>query len=104
MARPADTRRQDMETPAQTLAGTVTTIDPSSGAQLAAYAETSDEQIDAVLERAHRAALAWREVPLAERAAAVRSLGQALRERADELARLATGEMGKPLAQSQAEV
>jgi succinate-semialdehyde dehydrogenase/glutarate-semialdehyde dehydrogenase len=93
-----------METPAHTLTGTVTTIDPSSGSQLAAYEETSDERIDAVLERAHRAALSWREVPLTERAAAVRGLGQALRERAGELAPLATREMGKPLAQSQAEV
>jgi succinate-semialdehyde dehydrogenase / glutarate-semialdehyde dehydrogenase len=93
-----------MATPAQTRAGTVTTIDPASGTQLAAYAETSDEQIDAVLERAHRAALSWREVPLADRAEAVRGLGQAVRGHADELARLATSEMGKPLAQSQAEV
>ena len=41
---------------------------------------------------------------MTERAKAVRSLGQAMRERGDELARLATREMGKPLAQSQAEV
>jgi succinate-semialdehyde dehydrogenase/glutarate-semialdehyde dehydrogenase len=82
----------------------VTTIDPATGSQLAAYQETSDEQVDAVLDRAHRAALAWREVPVSERAAAVRSLGQALRGRGEELALLATREMGKPLAQSQAEI
>jgi succinate-semialdehyde dehydrogenase / glutarate-semialdehyde dehydrogenase len=82
----------------------VTTIDPSSGSQLAAYEETSDEQIDAILDRALRAAARWRGVPVTERAEAVRSLGQAMRERGDELARLATREMGKPLAQSQAEV
>jgi succinate-semialdehyde dehydrogenase / glutarate-semialdehyde dehydrogenase len=82
----------------------VTTIDPSSGSQLAAYEETSDEQIDAILDRALRAAARWRGVPVTERAEAVRSFGQAMRERGDELARLATREMGKPLAQSQAEV
>ncbi|HEX4832464.1 MAG TPA: NAD-dependent succinate-semialdehyde dehydrogenase [Trebonia sp.] len=87
-----------------TAAGQVTTIDPASGARLADYDETTDEQVDATLDRAHRAFLAWRDVPVAERAAAVGTLGPALRDRADELARLATREMGKPLAQSQAEV
>jgi succinate-semialdehyde dehydrogenase/glutarate-semialdehyde dehydrogenase len=82
----------------------VTTIDPSSGSRLAVYEETSDEQIDAILDRALRAAAWWRGVPVAERAEAVRSFGQAMRERGEELARLATREMGKPVAQSRAEV
>jgi succinate-semialdehyde dehydrogenase/glutarate-semialdehyde dehydrogenase len=82
----------------------VTTIDPSSGSRLAVYEETSDEQIDAILDRALRAAVWWRGVPVIERAEAVRSFGQAMRERGEELARLATREMGKPVAQSRAEV
>jgi len=82
----------------------VTTIDPSSGSRLAVYEETSDEQIDAILDRALRAAVWWRGVPVTERAEAVRSFGQAMRERGEELARLATREMGKPVAQSRAEV
>jgi len=93
-----------MTTAAHTPVGTLTTIDPSSGSELAAYEETSDEQIDAILDRAARAAVSWRGVPVTARAEAVRSLGQAMREHGDELARLATREMGKPLAQSQAEV
>ncbi|HEY6494691.1 MAG TPA: NAD-dependent succinate-semialdehyde dehydrogenase [Trebonia sp.] len=93
-----------MNTPADLRPGMVTTIDPATGSELAAYEETSDEQIDAVLGRAHRAALSWRQLAVTERAAAVKSLGQALRSRGGELARLATREMGKPLAQSQAEV
>lgn len=84
--------------------GTVTTIDPSTGAQLAAYDESSEEQIDAILDSAVRAAASWRAVPLVERAEAVRSFGQSLRARSDDLAQLGTREMGKPLAQSQAEV
>jgi succinate-semialdehyde dehydrogenase/glutarate-semialdehyde dehydrogenase len=82
----------------------VTTVDPSSGSRLAVYEETSDEQIDAILDRALRAAVWWRGVPVTERAEAVRSFGQAMRERGEELARLATREMGKPVAQSRAEV
>jgi succinate-semialdehyde dehydrogenase/glutarate-semialdehyde dehydrogenase len=82
----------------------VTTIDPATGSELADYPETSDEQVDAILERAHQAALSWREVPVGQRAEALRSLARVLRDRSGELARLATAEMGKPLAQSQAEV
>jgi succinate-semialdehyde dehydrogenase / glutarate-semialdehyde dehydrogenase len=93
-----------MTTAASIPAGKVATIDPATGIELAAYVETSDDQVDAILERAYRAGAAWREVPVAERAETVRRLGRALRERGDELARLATAEMGKPLAQSQAEV
>jgi acyl-CoA reductase-like NAD-dependent aldehyde dehydrogenase len=93
-----------MNAPADTRAGMVTTIDPATGSELADYPETSDEQVDAILERAHQAALSWREVPVGQRAEALRSLGRVLRERSGELARLATAEMGKPLAQSQAEV
>ena len=93
-----------MKAPVHTAAGVVTTVDPSNGFQLAGYEETSEGQIDAILDRARRAAVAWRGVPVLERAKAVRSFGHALRERSDDLARLATREMGKPLTQSQAEV
>ena len=93
-----------MTTAASIPAGKVATIDPATGIELAAYPETSDDQVEAILERAYRAGAAWREVPVTERAETVRRLGRALRERSGELARLATAEMGKPLAQSQAEV
>jgi succinate-semialdehyde dehydrogenase/glutarate-semialdehyde dehydrogenase len=93
-----------MNAAAPMAAGVVTTVDPSNGSELATYEETSEGQIDALLDRAQDAAVAWREVPVIERAKAVRSFGQALRERSDDLARLATREMGKPLVQSQAEV
>ena len=49
-----------MTTAAHTPVGTVTTIDPSNGSELAAYEETSDEQVDAILDRAKRAAASWR--------------------------------------------
>ena len=93
-----------MKAAVSTAAGVVTTVDPSNGSELATYEETSEGHIDALLGRARGAAVAWREVPVVERAKAVRSFGQALRARSDDLARLATREMGKPLVQSQAEV
>jgi acyl-CoA reductase-like NAD-dependent aldehyde dehydrogenase len=93
-----------VKTAAGTTGGMVTTVDPSKGSELAAYKETPEEQVDAILDRAERAAASWRAVPVTERAEAVRSLGQAMRERGEELARLATREMGKPLAQARAEI
>jgi succinate-semialdehyde dehydrogenase / glutarate-semialdehyde dehydrogenase len=83
---------------------TVTTVDPSTGTPLASYEETRAEDIDVILDRAARAAAAWRRVSPGERAEALRRLAAALRGRRDDLAVLATREMGKPLAESTAEV
>ncbi|HVT69450.1 MAG TPA: NAD-dependent succinate-semialdehyde dehydrogenase [Trebonia sp.] len=91
-------------TAARIPAGTVTTIDPATGDDLATYPETSEDLVEAILGRARQTAAVWREVPVAERAETVRALARSLRERSDELARLATAEMGKPLDQSRAEV
>jgi succinate-semialdehyde dehydrogenase/glutarate-semialdehyde dehydrogenase len=83
---------------------TVTTIDPSTGMPLASYPETTAEERDAILDRAHQAAAGWRSTLPAERAEALRRLAAALRDRRDDLAVLASREMGKPLAESLAEV
>src|ERR1700757_2820591 len=74
---------------------TVMTIDPSTGAPLSEYAETSAEEIDAILDRAHDVASAWGSMPPPARAVAMGRLGAALRRKRSELARLATNEMGK---------
>ena len=82
----------------------VTTIDPSTGQSLATYEETTAEALNGLLDRAHLAAQGWRDTPPLERALALRRLATALRERQEELAWLATAEMGKPLLESRAEV
>jgi len=83
---------------------TVTTVDPSTGEPLATYEETTAEAIDAILQQAHDAAAAWRIAPPFSRSRVLRRLGAALRERREELALMATREMGKPLLDSRAEV
>jgi succinate-semialdehyde dehydrogenase/glutarate-semialdehyde dehydrogenase len=83
---------------------TVTTVDPSTGLTLATHDETAPGEVDAVLDRAHKAASAWRLTPPAERANGLRRLAASLRDQREELALLATREMGKPLADSRAEV
>jgi succinate-semialdehyde dehydrogenase/glutarate-semialdehyde dehydrogenase len=83
---------------------TVTTVDPSTGEPLAIYEETTAEELDQLLDRARVAAQGWGRTPATERAAGLRRLADALRERQEELAGLATAEMGKPLVESRAEV
>jgi succinate-semialdehyde dehydrogenase/glutarate-semialdehyde dehydrogenase len=83
---------------------TVTTVNPATGAALSTYEETTAAELDAVLDRAHTAAAAWRDTPVGDRADALRRLSATLRDRVDELALLATREMGKPLKDSRAEV
>lgn len=56
-----------------------------------------------LLARAHAAFLEWREVPVPERARLFRSFIEVYARYADEFARLATLEMGKPIGQSQLE-
>jgi acyl-CoA reductase-like NAD-dependent aldehyde dehydrogenase len=82
----------------------VQTIDPATGQPLATYGETTPNEVDEILTRAHDAAAAWRLTAPDERAGSVRRLGGSLRDRREELAMMATREMGKPLVDSRAEV
>ena len=83
---------------------TVTTIDPATGQPLTTYEETTPSELDALLERARAAARGWRRTSPPQRAEGLRRLATALRQRQGDLALLATLEMGKPLAESRAEV
>jgi succinate-semialdehyde dehydrogenase/glutarate-semialdehyde dehydrogenase len=82
----------------------VHTIDPATGEPIATHEETTAAELEALLDRARERATARAAVPAQERAASLRDLAAALRSDADALAALATREMGKPLAEIQAEV
>ena len=83
---------------------TLRVVNPATEEELARYAAFSPEQIEAALAEADAAQARWREVPLEERARVLRAVAEALRAQRDELARLITAEMGKPLAEATAEV
>jgi succinate-semialdehyde dehydrogenase / glutarate-semialdehyde dehydrogenase len=83
---------------------TLTTVNPATGEALATYEETGVDDLEAVLCQAHAAAADWRATSPAERSSALRRLARCLRDRREELAVTATREMGKPLAESRAEV
>lgn len=83
---------------------TYDTVNPATGEVLETYTLHRDEEARAIVEAAHEAFSAWRRLEVKARADVVRRIGVLLRERGDELARLATTEMGKPIKQARQEV
>jgi succinate-semialdehyde dehydrogenase/glutarate-semialdehyde dehydrogenase len=79
-------------------------LNPATGRRLRVYREHTAVQIATAVARAQAAFEDWRGLTLAERARQVRAVARALRTRRESLAQLMTAEMGKPIAQSRAEV
>jgi succinate-semialdehyde dehydrogenase / glutarate-semialdehyde dehydrogenase len=84
--------------------GTLAVEDPSTGKTIAEVADASPEDARAALAAAHEAQAAWGAHPPRERGEILRRAYEAMVERADELALVMTLEMGKPIAESAAEV
>ena len=82
----------------------LTAVDPSTGAVVREVPAATPAQIDAVLDRARSAFLAWRETSFEERAALLEAVAAHLREHVEELAPLMTEEMGKPIGEARGEV
>ena len=82
----------------------VVTLNPATGERLAEYPAFSDADVDAALDRAAAAQAGWAALSFAERAAVLRRAAAVLRAEVEDLALLVTREMGKPLAESRAEV
>jgi succinate-semialdehyde dehydrogenase/glutarate-semialdehyde dehydrogenase len=78
--------------------------DPSTGETIASVADGTEQDALDALGAAHDAFGAWRETAPRERGEILRRAFDEITERADELALLMTLEMGKPLAESRAEV
>jgi len=81
-----------------------TTINPATGETIAEFPEIDDTEVESILARSAAAYLTLRATPLAERTDALRRAADLHLERIEELAALLTLEMGKPIAQSRAEV
>jgi acyl-CoA reductase-like NAD-dependent aldehyde dehydrogenase len=82
----------------------IETVNPATGEALATHETHDRATIGATLERARTAFLTWRATSFAQRAVPMRALAAHLREHKHALARLATLEMGKPIAEAEAEV
>jgi succinate-semialdehyde dehydrogenase/glutarate-semialdehyde dehydrogenase len=79
-------------------------VNPATGERVAEYEAHGPDQVAARLEAAARAFAAWSHTPVEARAEVIARAGALLRERRDDLARLATLEMGKTLVSSESEV
>jgi succinate-semialdehyde dehydrogenase/glutarate-semialdehyde dehydrogenase len=85
-------------------AGTMAVINPATGAAIAQCPKAGPAQLDAALKAAGDAFPAWSATSGAERHAILRRAADLLRERAPEIAKVVTAEMGKPRAQALGEI
>lgn len=83
---------------------TIVTINPATNEPLQHYPVLTDAEIEQALAETHATGLAWRRVAAEERARQLGSVADELEARRQELAALVTAEMGKPLAESAAEL
>jgi len=84
--------------------GTIPVEDPATGETLAEVADATAEDADAALAAAHETFQEFRNHPPRERADILRRAYDLITERVDDLALLMTMEMGKPIAESKAEI
>lgn len=80
------------------------TTSPLTGVVERTFPSLSDGDLEETVAAVHAAYRDWTEHPIDSRAALARRISELLTERADVLAELAMTEMGKPLAEGQAEV
>lgn len=84
-------------------AGTMPVINPATEVKIADCPKASVEQLDAALAAADQAFTKWAATPGAERHRILSGAANLLRERAPDIARVVTLEMGKPHVQALAE-
>ena len=83
---------------------TLNVYDPATGDSIKTIANGGVEDGAAAMDAAVDAAAAWAKTPPRERAEILRRAFDLIQERQDQVALLMTLEMGKPLAESKAEV
>jgi len=84
--------------------GTFAVLDPATEEVIAQTPDCSREQLDAAVDAAARAFVAWRDVPLTDRRAALVGLADRIDRHTDALTALLTRELGRPLAGARLEV
>ena len=82
----------------------ISSINPATGTVVAEFDEHTDAQVERMLQGAVTAQKRWARQPIEARAAVLTAVARVLRERKAEYARLITTEMGKPLAEAEAEI
>lgn len=80
------------------------TINPANGEIIKEYSEMSFSEVSGIIEKANTAQSQWKKLSYAERSAYMNVIAQLLKDRKQQLGRLMSTEMGKPLVQSIGEV
>jgi succinate-semialdehyde dehydrogenase / glutarate-semialdehyde dehydrogenase len=75
-------------------------VNPATGEVEQTFDLATDAEVEAALSAAHTAYVAWKDVPIEERAKVVHRIAELFVERKDELGAIATKEMGKPLSEA----
>ena len=86
------------------MAAMVRVVEPATEEVMAELPQAGVDEADAAIARARDAFGAWKRVAPGERAELMRSVAAAVRERADELARLEARNVGKPISDARGEV
>jgi succinate-semialdehyde dehydrogenase/glutarate-semialdehyde dehydrogenase len=84
--------------------GRLASVNPATGEVLASFEEHPPAELDRALAEADAAQRAWRRRSFGERSRVLLGAARLLRRRRSEYARLATLEMGKPVAEAEAEI
>lgn len=82
----------------------ITSVNPATGQPIQSYALQDDTAVDAALAAAARAQKTWRLVPIDERVGLLTRMAAVLRASKARYARMITREMGKPIAEAEAEI
>ena len=82
----------------------ITSVNPATGKPIRSFDLQDDAAVDAALEAAARAQRAWRRVPVGERVALLTRMAAALRAGKARYAEMIVREMGKPVAEAEAEI
>ena len=82
----------------------IQTTNPYNNQVVKTFDELTDTQLERKIAVAHKAFQSWRDTPVKERAALLKKVATLMRKRKKELAALITLEMGKLIAQSEAEI
>ena len=99
----AKTASRPARKPAASRAATIRSINPATGDVLETFPEIGKAALERVLADAERAFHDWRRRPLADRVVLLRGAAKILRDGKTKYGRVMALEMGKPLAQGEAE-
>ena len=79
-------------------------INPYNGEQVGQYTALTSNELEKSLDKSAEAFKTWSREPLSYRAGLIKKAGDVLRKNVEEYAQMITSEMGKPIAESRAEV